>query len=305
MECSPLPEKPYNLPPMRALMSFESAARNLSFKRAAEELNVTPAAISHQVKALEQELRFKLFRRNHRGVELTETGAYLLVALQRGFEGISEAVDQLLSRTNPASVTIQSSTAVSSLWLTPRLAEFWRGHGNISVGQIVSDGGFESRTADLSIQYGDMKRDRGQCNILFQDRIAALGSPEFAQKHMSSDIAGIGDMPLIHLDAAQSRWTTWEDWAGELGYTGGLRTAHRVNNYVIALQAALDGIGAVLGWEGLTGDYVASGRLVKVLPDAVQSPLDFYVKLENESSAPARILFDWLSGAGSGPVPSQ
>src|SRR5690554_3383497 len=104
---------------MSALVAFEAAARHVGFKAAARELNVTPAAISHQVKALETELRCQLFHRNHRGVELTETGAYLLVALQRGFEAMGDAVDQLRRRSNRASVTIAVTTAVSSLWLTP------------------------------------------------------------------------------------------------------------------------------------------------------------------------------------------
>ena len=80
-----LSKRHYDLPPMTALVAFEAAARHVGFKPAARELNVTPAAISHQVKALESELHCALFYRHHRGVELTETGAYLLVALQRGF----------------------------------------------------------------------------------------------------------------------------------------------------------------------------------------------------------------------------
>lgn len=286
---------PYSLPPMRALQSFEAAARNVSFKAAADELNVTPAAVSHQIKALERELRFKLFHRHHKGVELTETGAYLLVALQRGFEGISEAVDQLRSRSTQAAVTIVSSTAISSMWLTPRLAEFWRAHGHISVGQIVSDETDDRISADLSILYGDISKDRGRCRILFKDQISALGSPGFAERFATGSIADIGKMPLIHLDTAYSRWTTWEEWASTLNYNGGLRTAHRVNNYVIALQAALDGIGAVLGWEKLTNGYVENGQLVKVFPETIPSPMDFYVRLNNEGSSQARILFNWLS----------
>ena len=96
-------KRPYDLPPMSALVAFETAARHVGFKAAARELNVTPAAISHQVKALETELGTPLFHRHHRGVELTETGAYLLVALQRGFETMAEAVDQLRHRSNRAS----------------------------------------------------------------------------------------------------------------------------------------------------------------------------------------------------------
>ncbi|MEO0783259.1 MAG: LysR substrate-binding domain-containing protein [Pseudomonadota bacterium] len=75
------------------------------------------------------------------------------------------------------------------------------------------------------------------------------------------------------------------------------RCDHRVNNYVIALQAARDGMGAVLGWDGLTADLVASGRLVRLLPNALPSPLDFYIAQHNESSDQARLVFDWLSGS--------
>merc|ERR1711991_1069998 len=113
---------------MRALISFEAAARLESFKSAATALNVTPAAVSHQIKFLERDLRTPLFIGQHRGVELTESGAYLLVAIQSGFEQVSQALDQLKLRQSKSAVTIHSTTAVSSLWLTPRLAEFWKLH---------------------------------------------------------------------------------------------------------------------------------------------------------------------------------
>ncbi len=287
----------YRLPPMRALLSFESAARHVSFKAAARELNVTPAAISQQVKLLEQDLRFRLFDRHYRGVKLTETGAYLFVALQRNLEAIGDAVDQLRRRSNQATVTIQTTTSISSFWLTPRLGEFWQSHAHISVGQLLSDDERENLFPDLSIRYGDMTDETGESAVLFKDRIAALGSPAFVARHGTQDLSAIARMPLIHLDSENSKWTTWEDWAGELGYTGGLRTAHRVNNYVIALQAAMDGIGAVLGWEGLTHNHVRDGRLAQVFPNVVAARHDFYVTLHNPSSAPARLLFDWLVAA--------
>lgn len=291
-----LPGRPYNFPPMSSLVSFEAAARNASFKAAAEELNVTPAAISHQVKALERDLRLPLFRRHHRGVELTELGAYLLVALQRGFEGISEALDQLRRQTSQMSVTIHSSTAVSSLWLTPRLAEFWRTHDQISVSQIVSDRSRDTPVCDLSIRYGDMTQETDPCRALFKDTITALGSPGFARQHRIDSIADLGTLPLIHIDMAEDDWTTWQQWSAALGYHGPLRASHRVNNYVIALQAARDGMGAILGWNGLTGDLVASGRLVQLLPESLPSPLDFYIVMHNQNSDKARVVFDWLAG---------
>lgn len=280
---------------MSSLVSFEAAARHTSFKSAAKELNVTPAAISHQVKALERDLHCTLFLRHHRGVQLTETGAYLLVALQRGFESMSDAVNQLRARPSGASVTISATTAVSSLWLTPRLAQFWKQHGDISVAQIVSDADGGQTECDLSVHYGDIGREKGTCRRLFHDQIVALGSPRFAAEHQITKVSELASLPLIHFDAVQTEWTDWQDWFRTLGYSGTLTSAHRVNNYIIALQAAQDDMGAVLGWEGLTADIVASGRLVHLLPHAVTSPMDFFVKLHPQASARAKLFFDWLT----------
>lgn len=293
-------KRPYNLLPFRALIAFEAAARNAGFKVAAAELNVTPAAVSQQVKALEQELGRPLFRRYHRGVELTGAGAYLFVALQRGFEGINEAMEQLRAEVGRSAIMIRSTTAVSALWLTPRLAQFWKSYQHISVSQIVSDVDRSASDCDLSIHYGDMSKETGTCHAIFHDRILALGGPRFARRHKVATVAELAALPLIHLEAPESGWTDWREWVRALGYTGPLKTTHRVNNYMIALQAAEDDMGAVLGWEGLTAGLIESGRLVRLLPESVPSPQDFYVKLHSQSSNRARLVFDWLVGRAGG-----
>ncbi|MEJ2001111.1 MAG: LysR family transcriptional regulator [Maritimibacter sp.] len=289
-----MPKRPYDLPPMSALIAFEAAARCEGFKAAAQELNVTPAAISHQVKALEAELSCALFQRHHRGVDLTETGAYLLVALQRGFEGIDEAVDQLRRRSNRASVTIRLTTAVSSLWLTPKLAQFWKSHADISLAQVVSDIEPDIQDCDLSIHYGDISRDTGVRSVLFHDRIMALGSPDFAKANPIADPSELAQLPLIHFDAKVTGWPEWQDWFRSAGYSGPVKAGHSVNNYIIALQAACDDMGAVLGWVGLTQSYRDRGQLVPLLPLEVEDAKDFYVKLHPHASARARLVYDWL-----------
>ena len=182
-------ETRYTHLPLRALVSFEAAARHVSFKAAARELNVPPAAVSHQIKALEAELRTPLFDRHNRGVELTEKGAYLLVAIQRGFDHGGEALDQLKSRARPAAVTIHSTTAVSSLWLTQRLASFWRAHPRIAVNQAVDDMRRDAGSCDLSIHYGDMTLEPAPCRALFRDTITALASPELARDPAIGSVA--------------------------------------------------------------------------------------------------------------------
>ncbi|MCC5983173.1 MAG: LysR family transcriptional regulator [Rhodobacteraceae bacterium] len=279
---------------MSALLAFEAAARHVSFTRAARELNVTPAAVSHQVKALEAELQCRLFHRHHRGVTLTETGAYLLVALQRGFEGMADATRQLRRRATRASVTIGVTTAVSALWLTPKLAQFWRTHGDVSVAQIVSDSGEAPAECDLSIRYGVPPRDRPECRVLFRDRLMALASPGFAAAHPVASVSELAALPLIHFDTHVAGWTDWAGWFGALGHDGPLRHGHRVNNYLIALQAARDDMGAVLGWVGLARSYLEAGQLVPLLPHRIEPQEDFHVTLHAQGSTRARLVYDWL-----------
>ena len=292
-----MPKRPYDLPPMSALVAFEAAARHVSFTQAARELNVTPAAVSHQIKALETELQCPLFQRHHRGVTLTETGAFLLVTVQRGFEGMADAVAQLRRRAMRASVTIGVTTAVSSLWLTPKLGQFWKTHGDVSVAQIVSDTGELPAEVDLSIRYGVLPRDRTMRTVLFRDRVMALASPRFAAAHPVTDLADLAAVPLIHFDTHVAGWTDWLGWFRALGHKGAISQSHRVNNYLIALQVARDDMGAVLGWIGLAQPYMAEGQLVALLPDQVEPQEDFYVTLHAKTSPRARLVYDWLVGS--------
>ncbi|TRD22901.1 LysR family transcriptional regulator [Palleronia caenipelagi] len=279
---------------MSALVAFEAAARHVGFKAAARELNVTPAAISHQVKALETELRCALFNRHHRGVELTEAGAYLLVALQRGFEAMGEAVGQLRQNARRSSVVIRVTTAVSTLWLTPKLAQFWKAHPDVSVAQIVSDTDLLSTDCDLSIHYGVPPARDPTCRALFADRIMALGSPRFATAHPVRGVGDLAALPLIQFDSTQTGWTGWAEWFRAVGHDAPVQAAHRVNNYAIALQAARDDMGAVLGWVDLARVYLQSGELVPLLPDAVETGDQFYVRLHRHATDRSRLVHDWL-----------
>ncbi|MGG7565216.1 LysR substrate-binding domain-containing protein [Rhodovulum sp. DZ06] len=289
--------RPYDLPSMTALLCFEAAARHESFKAAAAELNVTPAAVSHQVKALEQELARPLFLRHHRGVELTEPGAWLFLALQRGFEGISDAVGQVRFHGGDAQVAIQATTAVSSLWLTPQIAAFWKRHPHVAVSQLVSDQGGVSGRADLSVHYGVLPGG-GETHLLFRDRILALGAPGYAAEHGIASAADLLRAPLVHLESEETGWTRWSDWFAAQGLGAPRGRRYAVNNYMIALRAAQDGIGAVLGWSGLVDGLIASGDLVPLVPDAVDSPVGFHLAVHPRASDEALLFRDFLLGQG-------
>jgi DNA-binding transcriptional LysR family regulator len=289
--------KHYHLPPLTTLASFEAAARHLSFKDAAAELNVTPGAVSHQIKALESEIGAALFVRRHRGVALTDQGLVLFGVLENSFSKISATLTRLRRSSEDATVTIAATTAVSSLWLTPRLTAFWKAHGGISVNQQVSDRPENNRQyVDLQIRYGNIEAEESTKFPLFRDDLVPVCSPAFAAAHTDTDLEALAQMPLIHPDADDISWTTWRTWFTELGYRGDIAKGLRVNNYTIALQAARDDVGIVLGWQRLVRPFIDRKVLVPLGPNRLKAPGSFYIVSDPDDliSANARIVRDWL-----------
>lgn len=292
-----MPRRPYDLPPMRTLVAFEAAARHGSFKGAAEELNVTPGAISHQIRALEGDLGCALFERVHRGVLLSEPGEALFGVLRGAFQSVAGELGRLRARGDEPAITVSATTAVSALWLTPRLMRFWREHPHIPVNQIVSDhraapGG----AADLSVIYHEGDVPPAGAQPLFRDTLVPLAAPSFAAAHVAPDLGRLAALPLIHLKAEGQSWTTWRGWFGALGHDGPLHRGITVNNYMIALQAARDGAGVVLGWKTLVAPLLESGALVVLGDAALPAPGQFYVQRgpRMASDDPAAMLERWL-----------
>jgi len=287
----------YDLPSLNTLAAFETAARNLSFKMAASELNVTPGAVSHQIKALEYELDVILFQRKHRGVELTESGVMLLEVLGRSFNEISSVLSFLKRSPTDPSVSIAATSAVSSLWLTPRISQFWRQHEDIPVNQIVSDsepGGIEK--VDISIVFGKFADNSKIQEELFKDNLVPVASPQIATNCSNFSLAELAQQNLIHLDTDNTKWTTWQTWFANLGYKGKIARGRRVNNYMIALQAAQDGAGIVLGWQRLISPLLETNKLVRLGTKTLKSADGFYlVSNSDELVSPAtRTVRNWL-----------
>lgn len=289
-------KRPYDLSSMTALISFEAAARHASFKTAAQETNVTPAAISHQIKALEEDLGCALFTRRHRGVELTEKGAFLFVALQRGFEAISQAIVHLREPTQTLDVTIRATTAVSALWLTPKITAFWKSHPSITVAQIVSDVENTAGRHDLSIGYMEQQPGDDEWHELYRDHILALGTEKFAAEYNIRTLEDLRKAPLVHLSEDDSPWAGWKDWFQTLGQPAPQGRRYFVNNHMIALQAAEDDVGAVLGWEGLMTGLMRQKRLVALLPESIPSSVPFCLRIKPRATASARLFAKWLIG---------
>ncbi|MCL6282536.1 LysR substrate-binding domain-containing protein [Ruegeria sp. 2012CJ41-6] len=287
----------YNLPPFATLSAFEAAARHQSFKDAAQELSVTPGAVSHQIKALERELGLALFQRRHRGVELTEAGRDLFQGLSTGFSRMSQSLQALRDRSEDKVVTIGSTSAVATLWLSQAVLRFWREHPDINVNQIVRDRPFANpNDLDLFIWYGPYRHSEMDRTVLYRDRLLPVAQPELAASLNESGLATLAGQRLIHTTSDNSNWTEWGDWFRQLGHDGPVNPGIRVNNYAIALQAAQDGAGLVLGWERLIAPLLSNGALVAITPHMLRAPHRFYLhgKPDADLSASAMQLRDWI-----------
>ncbi len=290
----------YGLPSLNALAAFEAAARHLSLTRASAELNVTAGAVSKQVKALEEELGCALFLRLHRALQLTVEGEALFRSLKETFERLALNLQDIRKTEKVRIVSIGTTNAFAQLWLMPRLGDFWNAHQDIIIDHIISDRAqdlFRS-DVDLRVRYGNgVWPDEGALK-LFDDTIIAVASPAFVARHKIKSLRDLTTYPLLSVEGTDWTWTTWSDFLRETDTPHRRLSVRRFNSYVIALQAAQDGQGLVLGWRSLVKPLLARRRLVQVTAAEMPAPGSFYIcwNLNAGLSREALVLRDFLLG---------
>lgn len=288
----------YSMPSLNALAAFEAAARHLSLTRAAAELNVTPGAVSKQVKNLEGEIGRPLFLRLHRALQLTGEGEQVYASLKQAFEQLSTTLQQVSRAGRVRTVSIGSTMAVAQLWLMPRLGAFWNAHQDIIIDHMISDRIQELRRTDvdLRIRYGDGVWPDEEATKLFDDRVVAVASPGFVAANRVRSVKDIAALPLLSVEGIDWTWTSWADFLREVGAPHRKLNVRRFNSYVIALQAAQDGQGLALGWLSLVKPLIARRGLVQVTDAEIVPPHAFYVTwgAGKQLSREAAILRDWL-----------
>ena len=269
------------LAPLNALRAFEAAARHLSFTKAAEELRVTPAAVSHQVKALEDTLGVPLFRRLTRALLLTDAGQGALPALREGFDRLAEASERLLAHDRDGGLKISVTTSFAGKWLVPRLDRFREAHPDIDLRIDASDTlvNFARDGMDLGIRFGTGDYPGLRADKLFADEVfpvcapALLDGPERLRKP--------GDLTrftLLHLDwnTQDETWPNWRMWLLAAGVACLEATrGPRFSMESMVIQAAIEGHGVALGSSSLVVDDLAAGRLVRPFDLSLRAPLDF------------------------------
>ena len=288
----------YDLPSLNALAAFEAAARHLSLTRAANELSVTPGAVSKQVKALEDQIGRPLFLRLHRALELTPEGQAVFQSLKDAFERVSATIRQVGQSGSPRSVSIGTTMAFAQLWLMPRLGDFWTAHQDIVLDHIISDRTHEANRAgvDLRVRYGDGKFTEETSTLLFGDRIIAVAAPAFLARHKVKSVQDLSTLPLLSVEGVDWTWTTWADFLKAAGAPHRKLNVRRFNSYVIALQAAQAGQGVALGWMSLVKPLLARKLLAKAGPAEIAAPQSFYLTWPTRQplTQEAEILRDWL-----------
>lgn len=300
---------PARLPPLTALRAFEAAARHQSFRKAAEELHVTPAAISHQIKALEESLGVKLFRRVARGLELTGLAESSLARLREGFDALAEAVELIRSRTQVRTIKVGAAPSFAGKWLVPRIQGFMAAFPDtdvrIAAGMNFVDGRREASRpefngADIAIRFGTGRYPGYRADKLFSVAAAPMCSPRLLQgEHPLRRPADLRHHLLLHddalaLDDGGASWQTWLDAAGVDGVD--VTRGPHFNYASLGLDAAIDGVGVVLSYPVLASGDLAAGRLV--MPFTLSVPLDvaYYVVCpETSADQPAIAAFrQWI-----------
>ena len=288
--------------PLKALRGFEAAARHLGFVQAGEELYVTPAAISHQVKQLEEYLGIQLFRRLPRGLLLTESGQLLSVGLREIFSRLDGLMMQIQESDEQGALTISVAPMFAAKWLVPRLQQFEVVHPGIDlrISSSLATIDFQRDGFDAAVRLGHGRYPGLVAIKLFEESVTPMCSPRlFAGIGRSLVPTDLQEQTLLHDDSLAfspnaPNWSTWLKAAGTDSVDASRGT--RFSQPDQALQAAIDGAGVVLGWRRLAADDISAGRLVTPIDLPLPLGSNFYlVYPESYASRPKVLMLrDWL-----------
>jgi LysR family glycine cleavage system transcriptional activator len=275
------------MPPLSALRAFEAAARHLSLTLAARELAVTPGALSHQIRGLEDFLGVKLFERRVRAIALTAAGKQLYPGLQTGFGQIREAVESLDSTRHAPVLVVSTSPGLTSKWLAPRLYRFGDSHADVDVRISASLANANFQTDGIDIAVRNMAADIAPADTSLQfEKLADISyipvcSPQLLDKRGPvKNARDLARLPLIHDESLSARVSTpgWSEWFAAAGVGDiDLRRGLRFNSADHALNAAGEGAGILLSHDILAYDDLRTGRLVIPVKLALPSGRAFHL----------------------------
>ena len=292
-----------NLPPLNGLRTFEAAARLLNFSRAADELNVTPSAVSHQIRDLEDRVGIALFRRNRKTLLLTEAGQILLLGVQSALGVLARSMDELHALTHTPVLTVSVPPSVAIKWLVPRLQTFRKRHPDIDV-RISTDvelPNLGSGDVDIAVHYGDGDYPDLVAELLVANSVAPMCSPSLLEAdpplRRPEDLRHFTLLHDIGGDEAGNPAYDWETWLAGHGVTNvDASLGLRFNTSADVLNAAVAGAGVAIGKTALAVDDLKSGRLVCLFGAIVPEYSAYYIVHAPGRAVRAKIapFRDWL-----------
>jgi DNA-binding transcriptional LysR family regulator len=292
------------VPSLTALVEFESVARLGSFTRAATELGVTQAAVSRQVRFLEEALGVRLFHRLHRAIALTSEGEALYVVVAESMQKIAGVFDRLSMGAEQQELVLASTAPFAQLRLLPRLPNLKRLDPPLQLRLTTQMFTADLRhvEVDVAVRYGDGNWGDGTSTLLFDEEVFPVCSPAFLEENAApASLEALAALPLIESDSTYEGWMGWESWFRSTGHRPGkLNFVLRSSLYTDAVQAARYGQGVALGWSRLVHDLLVKGELVRLATATCKPPDAYYVVVPHGRTIIPAVtrLIDWLREEG-------
>jgi len=278
-----------DLPPFASIRSFESAARHLSFKAAAEELNVTQSAISHQVKALEDYLGIRLFLRGTREITLTREGSDYLGEISLLLDQLVTATDHVRDKEIAGPLYITTTPAFAARWLVPRLADFHAAFPMVEphIATSLAPPDFAGDRLDVAIRFAQKEASGLDVVPILSSNRFPIGSPRLLNGHRAVRTADdLRRFTLLH-DEIGDGWQEWVRCAGLDGFDPG--PGPRLAHCELVMRAALEAQGIALGYGALVEDELAEGRLVRLSDVALPSRIAYTMVIPEAWAARPKI----------------
>ncbi|MDZ3991321.1 LysR substrate-binding domain-containing protein [Pseudomonas sp. Teo4] len=288
------------IPSMTALLQFESVARLNSFTLAGEELGVSQAAVSKQIRSLEDNIGVQLFERNHRTFRLTEAGETLFAIISESLQKLASGFDQIKEGSNREEIVLASTATVSQFRIMPRLHRLadYLPNVRLRLATQMFTGDLKSPGYDMDIRFGHGSWPDGESTFLFEEEVFPVCAPAWlARNQMPTTLADLASSGLLESDSTSEGWMTWTGWFSEMGVAHAkLNINLRCTLYTDVINACVNGYGVALGWGRMVDHLIDSGELIKLESFVVIPKQSYYLVIPKSRKITPNIskVVQWL-----------
>ncbi|MEM8950299.1 MAG: LysR substrate-binding domain-containing protein [Pseudomonadota bacterium] len=288
------------LPPLASLLPFEATARLGSVTRAAAEIGLTQAAVSKQIRVLEDDIGTALFERRNRAVHLTDDGRAFFRIVSEALMSISASATELRQRYRDGDIILRSQLCEGLYWLMPRLAGFYEQYPKIPIRVSVSTEPITEATERFDLALQTTGRDSGTAVAVFaaSDDVFPVCSPDYLRgRRIPLSLEQLPTLRLLHHEVHPQDWVRWDDWLAKLGQEIRIEDRGAVyDSYPMMMQAVLEGHGVALGWRRTVDHHLKAGTLIRPFREHLSLPdgLTIYQPANQRMRNGVSVLLNWL-----------